>query len=65
MIPGGLFGIIPLALGIFGLIKASKDPEARGRVHAWIGIILGAIELLIGCAAGGLLAFGGGVALFK
>jgi hypothetical protein len=46
---GGILGIIPLVLGIIGLMKASADPEARGRVHAWIGIILGVIEILVGC----------------
>jgi Domain of unknown function (DUF4190) len=45
---GFILGFIPLILGIVGLRKASADPEARGRVHAWIGIILGVIEILFG-----------------
>ena len=53
----GFFGIVPIILGILGLMKASKDPEARGRVHAWTGIILGVIELLLGCAIIGFFIF--------
>jgi hypothetical protein len=47
----GVFSFIPVAcfilgpiafiLGIFGLIKALKNPKARGLGHAWAGIILG------------------------
>jgi hypothetical protein len=54
---GGLFGIIPIVLGILGLMKASKDPEAHGRVHAWVGIGLGAIELLTGCGTVGFFGY--------
>ena len=46
---GAILGFVPLVLGVLGLVKASKDPEARGRVHAWIGIILGVLEILFGC----------------
>jgi len=42
----GIFGIVPIILGFMGLKRAGEDPEARGRVHAWVGIILGAIEVL-------------------
>ena len=40
---GGLFGIVPVSLGVLGLMKASKDSQARGRVHGpllrrpWVG----------------------------
>jgi hypothetical protein len=54
---GGLFGLVPLALGIMGLMKASKDEKARGRVHAWIGLILGALEVLLICVVVGLWGF--------
>ena len=47
---GGILGIIPLVLGILGFMKARSDPEARGTAHALVGIILGLVELLTGCA---------------
>jgi hypothetical protein len=34
-------GIAALILGVQGLKFAGLHPEARGKVHAWIGIILG------------------------
>lgn len=55
----GIFGAVPLLLGIFGLRKAKDDPEARGSAHAWVGIVLGAIELLSGCAVIGFFIFAG------
>jgi hypothetical protein len=36
-----ILGPIALILGIFGLIKALKNPKAHGLAHAWLGIILG------------------------
>ena len=55
---GGLFGIVPIVLGVLGLMKASQDAEARGRVHAWVGIGLGALEVLTGCGAAGFFLYG-------
>jgi DNA-directed RNA polymerase subunit RPC12/RpoP len=40
-------GIAAVILGIRGLKFAKVHPEAKGKAHAWIGIILGGI-----CAAG-------------
>ena len=54
---GGLIGIVPIGLGIMGLMKAGKDPEARGRVHAWVGIGLGALEVLTGCGTLGFFGY--------
>ena len=54
---GGLFGVVPIILGVLGLMKASQDAEARGRVHAWVGIGLGALEVLTGCGAGGFFLY--------
>src|SRR5258708_5620774 len=45
----GLFGLVPIVLGVLGLMKAKQNPEAHGAVHAWIGIVLGAIEALSSC----------------
>lgn len=44
----GLFLAIPaLILGIIGLRKRAKNPEIRGSVHAWIGIVMGGIFTLV------------------
>lgn len=40
-------GVVAMVLGIKGLKYAELHPEAKGKVHAWIGII-----------AGGVFAFG-------
>jgi predicted RNA-binding Zn-ribbon protein involved in translation (DUF1610 family) len=42
----GLFlGIAAIVMGILGLGNASKHPEAKGKVHAWVGIILGTLVI--------------------
>lgn len=46
--------IVAFVLGIKGLKKAKAEPHVRGQVHAWIGIICGAIFGLIGI---GITAF--------
>ena len=56
--PLAIFGAVPLILGILGLKKASEDPEARGKAHAWTGIVLGVLELLVGCGFSGLIGYG-------
>lgn len=51
----GVFSLIPclfigwagLILGIMGLKKAKEHPEAKGKVHAWIGIIAGGFFALL------------------
>ena len=40
---GLILGYIALVLGILGLKYAKAHPEAHGKVHAWIGVILGGI----------------------
>lgn len=55
---GGIFGIVPIVFGVLGLVRASRDPEARGRVHAWVGIALGALEVLTACGVVGLFIYG-------
>jgi len=44
---GIVLGIAAFVLGLVGLKKARENPSAKGKVHAWIGII-----------AGGLFGFG-------
>ena len=38
---GMFLGLAALVLGIVGLRMASRRPEIKGKVHAWIGIIVG------------------------
>jgi hypothetical protein len=42
----GCFGILPVVLGFLGLQYASKNPEARGQAHAFVGIALGLLEVV-------------------
>lgn len=56
----GVFSLIPvlalplgpaaIVLGVLGLKYARKHPLARGRVHAWVGLVLGALTLLANAA---------------
>ena len=47
----GLFIAGPaFVLGIIGLRKKKRNPVIKGSVHAWIGIVLGAITTLINSA---------------
>ncbi len=55
--PLAILGIVPIIFGVLGLMKAKKDPEARGSVHAWVGIGLGTLELLTGCGVIGFIIF--------
>ncbi|HEV8579765.1 MAG TPA: DUF4190 domain-containing protein [Thermoanaerobaculia bacterium] len=47
---GLVLGLPALVLGILGLKHAGQHPEARGKVHAWIGIILGSFTTLVSLA---------------
>src|SRR5262245_29355691 len=40
--------IAALVLGIKGLRKAKAEPQVKGQVHAWIGIVCGSIFSVIG-----------------
>lgn len=40
-------GIAAFILGILGLKYLKEHPEAKGKVHAWIGIIVGGLISLI------------------
>ena len=42
----GITGIPAIGMGIRGLRYAKLHPEARGEVHAWVGIIGGALTVL-------------------
>jgi hypothetical protein len=49
-------GAAAIVLGIMGMMRASKNPEAHGRGHAITGIVLGAVQLLTSCGWVGLYA---------
>lgn len=55
----GVLGIVLAAVavpsGIKGLRRVRKDPQVRGKVHAWVGIICGAIGGGIGLLVHGLI----------
>lgn len=40
---GMVLGLAALVLGIVGLKKAARQPEVKGKVHAWVGIIVGGL----------------------
>ena len=43
IIPCFPIGVVAVVLGIMGLRKAKQQPQVRGQVHAWIGIIAGGL----------------------
>lgn len=45
---GVLYGIGVMVLGIFGIKKANAQPEVKGKIHAWIAIVGGLVELVVG-----------------
>lgn len=47
---GVALAIVAITFGVKGLRYARENPEARGRVHCWIGIIGGGVFLLPGIA---------------
>lgn len=44
---GIVFGIPAFILGILGLRARRRNPLVHGSVHAWIGIVLGGLMVLI------------------
>jgi Domain of unknown function (DUF4190) len=44
---GFVFGPLAFILGIIGLVKARKSPQAHGTGHAIAGIVLGVIDPLL------------------
>ena len=55
---GLILGIAAFVLGIMGLKHAKANPGARGRVHAWIGIIAGGFFALVYAALTILMIIG-------
>jgi len=44
---GLLLGPLAVVLGIFGLRRARENPQARGKVHAWVAISLGGVVAIL------------------
>ncbi len=44
---GFFFGIAAVMLGVRGLRKRRAEPHVKGSIHAWIGIVLGSLSLLV------------------
>ncbi len=44
---GFFLGLTGLILGIKGLRYAKEHPEAKGQVHAWIGIVMGGLFTIV------------------
>ena len=57
-IVGFIYGIVVMVLGIKGLNKAKANPEIKGKVHCWIAIIGGFVELVVGAISSVLLIIG-------
>ena len=55
MIGGGLFGIVPVVLGVLGLRKVRQNPSAKGRAHCWVAIVLGGLEVIAAIVVIGLM----------
>lgn len=55
IIPCFLLGWVAFVMGIIGLRKAIREPQVKGKVHAWIGIVAG---LLFGLIYTGLTVLG-------
>lgn len=43
---GFLLAWVAIALGVWGLAKANSNPNAHGKVHAWVAILLGALVIV-------------------
>lgn len=52
---GALLALAALPLGLMGLSEAKRNPQAHGKVHAWIAIILGTLVLVAHATCGVLM----------
>jgi hypothetical protein len=49
---GAVLGPIAVVLGIIGLKNVAREPQRKGKVHAWIGVIAGGLFGLVNLAVG-------------
>jgi len=40
------FGALAIYLGLRGLELAREEPEVKGKIHAWLGIVCGGVFFL-------------------
>jgi hypothetical protein len=55
---GFVLGVPAVILGIIGVKNANLHPEVRGKIHAWVGIILGSFMTVVSLAVIALLIVG-------
>jgi len=53
----GITALPAIITGIMGLDYAKKHPEAKGVVHCWVGILIGAFSLVLFLACFLLMLF--------
>ncbi len=56
---GIVLGILGFILGLKGLRNAREHPEVKGKVHAWVGIIVGGLFGLAYLILAGALVYSG------
>ena len=44
---GLILGLVAIVLGILGWRDYRRNPQIRGQVHCWVGIVIGSIVVLI------------------
>jgi hypothetical protein len=49
---GAPLAVAAIALGAMGLRKAKEHPEAHGKAHAWVAIVLGGLMFVLQSACG-------------
>ncbi len=45
---GVIVGVVAVVLGIKGLRLRAREPEVKGSIHAWVGILSGGLVALLG-----------------
>jgi hypothetical protein len=51
-IAGFPFGVAAIVLGIMGLYEGSVNPNARGKIHAVVAVVLGIVSITVCLDAG-------------
>jgi hypothetical protein len=49
---GAPLAIAAVVLGVMGLRKAKEHPEAHGKAHAWVALVLGGLMFVLQSACG-------------
>jgi hypothetical protein len=62
---GLIMAIVALILGVKGLGEARRNPQAHGKLHAWVGLVCGTIGLMINGVIVTALVIGIAAAMMK